>query len=46
MKHIKVGVAMLAALAVFSASIAEAKCGSRGGPGYRQANGKCASHRR
>ncbi len=20
-------------------------CGSRGGPGYRKANGKCASHR-
>ena len=32
-------------LSILVSSAAEARCGSRGGPGYRRADGKCASHR-
>ena len=39
--------AVFLALSIGLASISEAGggCGSRGGPGYRKANGKCASWR-
>ena len=30
---------------VLASNAAEARCGSRGGPGDRKADGKCASHR-
>lgn len=37
-------VAAMMVLSVLASTVAEARCGSRGGPGYRKANGKCASH--
>lgn len=37
--------AALMLVSVLASSAAEARCGSRGGPGYRKADGKCASHR-
>lgn len=39
--------ALLASLAVALPIAAEARggCGSRGGPGYRKANGKCAGRK-
>lgn len=37
--------ATLMLASVLASSAAEARCGSRGGPGYRRADGKCASHR-
>lgn len=46
MKQVSIAVAALALAAVLASTVAEAKCGSRGGPGYRLANGKCASHGR
>jgi len=50
MKRRQIGGGLLAVLLAALAAQAEARggrrgCGSRGGPGYRKANGKCASHK-
>lgn len=44
-KAATVATAAMMVLSVVASSAAEARCGSRGGPGYRRADGKCASHR-
>ena len=44
-KAAAVATATVIILSILVSSAAEARCGSRGGPGYRRADGKCASHR-
>lgn len=47
MKRRALGNALFGGLLALLAASAQARggCGSRGGPGYRKPNGKCASHK-
>lgn len=46
MKKLFAAAAAVLTLSVILSSVAEARCGSRGGPGHRLPSGKCASHGR
>ncbi|MDF2599156.1 MAG: hypothetical protein K0Q54_1979 [Methylobacterium brachiatum] len=45
LKGAAAALAAMVVVSILASSVAEARCGSHGGPGYRRADGKCASHK-